>query len=159
MAVPRRMMVLFFIFASSFLRLFFVFSSSFLRFCFDKTGGGVLHFRVGMGNLGYPSSYLKLLFMASIKGNILTTGLSGKIGGSLVFYQRGGKQFARKMAEPRQYSSQLQLSRQELFREAVAYARQQRQDPEVVAAASARLGPGKSLYHVLISEFMQRRRG
>jgi hypothetical protein len=149
------MPALFFVCSSFVLRLFFVFSSSFLRLFFDKDGGGYCICGWEWVFWHVPPVTPEIAFMASVKGNVLTTGLSGKFAERIVFYQRAGKQFARKMPEPRQSNSQRQLSRQALFKEAVAYARQQRQDPGVVATLSARLEPGRSLYHALIGEFMR----
>jgi hypothetical protein len=129
-----------------------------LRLCFVFASikkGVTIAFLGERAYFGVSPGSPKPLFMAAVTGNMLTTGLSGPVAGTLVFYQRGGKQFVRKMQSSRRFNSPLQLLRQQRFKEAVASARKQRQDPEAMAALSAKLRPGQSLYHALIAESMR----
>jgi hypothetical protein len=90
----------------------------------------------------------------SIK-NIITAGLSGKMG-DLVFYQLGGKTFARKA--PGSYNkiaTPQQAPGRERFQKAMEFAKSVIADPLLKAAYQARSKPPRNAYLTAISEYMR----
>lgn len=90
--------------------------------------------------------------MAQSKDNIITHGLSGKVGNLLVFSQRGGKTIVSKVpksVEPKDG----QVVQQKKFQQAVLYAKGAIADPSVKAIYEADAKEGKSGYNVAVADF------
>jgi hypothetical protein len=90
--------------------------------------------------------------MAQSNNNVLTHGLSGKIGDMLVFSQRGGKTVV--SAVPRksqQEQSEKQKEQVRRFQRATLYARTAQQQPEYKDAAAQQ---GKTAYVVAVADFL-----
>jgi hypothetical protein len=93
--------------------------------------------------------------MAESKNNIVTHGLSGKIGDLLVFRNRAGKTIVasapkERTGEPTEAQKQHQLR----FQEAILYAQGVLSDPERKAAYKSVAGEGVSAYNVAVADFM-----
>jgi hypothetical protein len=59
--------------------------------------------------------------MAKSKNNVLTFGLSGKVGGMLIFRQKNGETIVAKIPDRTKPASEKQLARQRRFKQAVIY--------------------------------------
>ncbi|MDR3297292.1 MAG: hypothetical protein LBS94_03555, partial [Prevotellaceae bacterium] len=68
--------------------------------------------------------------MATSKNNVVTHGLSGKIGDLLVFRQMGGKTIVSKVPEKSNVVSDKQVAHRKRFQQAVIYAQGAVADPE-----------------------------
>jgi hypothetical protein len=96
--------------------------------------------------------------MARVSNNIVTQGLSGTIGGTLVFRQVGGKTIV--AAAPRETDkapSARQLAQQERFQMAALYAKAQIQDVASKAEyeAARPTDSTASAYAIAVADFMQ----
>lgn len=92
--------------------------------------------------------------MAESKNNVVTHGLSGKVGDMLVFSQRHGKTFvARKprINENRQATAQQQLVQQK-FQQAVIYAKTALADANTKNAYDAVKQPGQTAFNVAVAD-------
>ena len=90
--------------------------------------------------------------MAKIANNIITEGLSGTLGGRLVF--RSGKNgqtivSAKRASDPDREYNAAQLAQQEAFRQAAAYAKVARVEEVYVAKAE---GTTKSAYNIAMGD-------
>ncbi len=93
--------------------------------------------------------------MAIVTRNIITQGLSGKLGNLIVFRQRAGKTIV--SVKPDRSNVQLSDKQQQQnrkFQGAVAYARHIIQDETAKAAYDARAKKGQTAYHVAIAEYI-----
>lgn len=81
--------------------------------------------------------------------------LSGKFQ-NIVFYNLNGNTFYRKAPGPYKPPSDLQLSKRNKFREAIAFAKMILQDPAVKAAYKRMARPGQTAHNVVIREYMKR---
>jgi hypothetical protein len=91
--------------------------------------------------------------MAKSKNNVITHGLSGKIGDMLVFSQRAGKTIVGKLPDrSHTQSSSKQQSITKKFQEAVIYAKAAIKDPATKAAYDAVTTEGQSAYNVAIAD-------
>jgi hypothetical protein len=92
--------------------------------------------------------------MAKSKRNIVTHGLSGKLGDMLVFRQVGGETIVSSVAEPSKKVSEKQIEHRKKFKHAVVYAKTAIDSPEtkeiyeVVAAKK-----GKRAFVVAVADF------
>ncbi|GAA4050233.1 hypothetical protein GCM10022409_41250 [Hymenobacter glaciei] len=95
--------------------------------------------------------------MANVKNNIVTQGLSGMLGGQLVFRQTSrGTVVGVNPQAPSGPPSAGQLAQRERFQQAVIYAKGQAQDPAVQAEyAEQAKAEDISVYNVLLRDFMQ----
>ncbi|MCI1189201.1 hypothetical protein MON38_17390 [Hymenobacter sp. DH14] len=95
--------------------------------------------------------------MANVKNNIVTQGLSGMLGGQLVFRQTSrGTVVGVAPQTPSGPPSAGQLAHQVRFQEAVIYAKGQAQDPAVQAEyAEQAKQEDISVYNVLLRDFMR----
>ena len=92
--------------------------------------------------------------MATSKNNIITHGLSGKVGDILVFSQRAGKTIVGKVPEKTHVPlSEKQKQVNARFQEAVIYARGAIADENQKNAYAQNAGDGKSAYNVAIADF------
>ena len=93
--------------------------------------------------------------MAKVGNNIVTTGLSGKLGNLIVFRNRGGKTVVSKAPlKKEQEPTEVQQQHQQRFQEAVLYAKAAIADPEKKEAYSASAEEGQSAYNVAVADFL-----
>jgi hypothetical protein len=91
--------------------------------------------------------------MAISKDNYVTNGLKGAVGKEFVFKQFNGKTIVAKYPDRSQVKyNKKQTKFQKIFAEATAYASDIINDP--VKRAAYKLGPGKSVFHAAISNYM-----
>jgi len=92
--------------------------------------------------------------MAKVHGNLFLDRLSGSLGDQLVVKKgRGGRTIVCKkptFREDREFSP-AQLARQQAFREAAAYAKEQKRNPLYIEKAQ---GTGKCSYNVAIGDYL-----
>ena len=95
--------------------------------------------------------------MAKVKNNIVTQGLSGMLGGQLVFRQTSrGTEVSVAPQAPTGPPSAGQVAHQNRFQQAVIYARGQAQDPAVqVKYAEEAKTQHLSVFNVILRDFMQ----
>ncbi|UOQ71422.1 hypothetical protein [Hymenobacter cellulosilyticus] len=96
--------------------------------------------------------------MARVNNNIITQGLSGTLGGTLVFRQVGGKTIvATAPRESEKAPSVKQLAQQERFQMAALYAKTQLQNPSSKAEyeAGRPADSTASAYAIAVADFMQ----
>ncbi|MDR2928446.1 MAG: hypothetical protein LBV41_09670 [Cytophagaceae bacterium] len=89
--------------------------------------------------------------MAKSQNNIITHGLSGKIGNLLVFSQRNGKTVVSAAPRKPAKESENQKEQRRKFQKAVLYAKAARQQPEYIETAEQH---GKTAYNVAIADFL-----
>ncbi len=93
--------------------------------------------------------------MAYVKNNIVTDGLSGKLGNTIVFRQWGGKTVvAVKPTYRKREPTEAQKEHHRKFRQGSRYARQAIQDPNLKATYQQRARGGQSAYNVAMADFM-----
>jgi hypothetical protein len=92
--------------------------------------------------------------MAKSKNNVVTHGLSGKIGDLLVFRQRDGQTIVSKVPEKSTAVSDKQLAQRKRFQEAVIYGQTVFALPEMKAAYEAAHKKGKSAFNVAVADFL-----
>lgn len=93
--------------------------------------------------------------MAYVKNNIVTEGLSGKLGNTIVFRQVGGKTIvAAKPTKTKRESSEAQKTHQRRFRAASRYAQQTIQNPDQKAAYQQQAPEDQSAYNVAIADYL-----
>lgn len=93
--------------------------------------------------------------MAQSKNNIITHGLSGKVGYLIVFRNRNGKTIvASKPKERKGELSEAQKEHQRNFQQAVIYAKSALNNPETKQAYKDAADTGESAYNVAIADFM-----
>lgn len=94
--------------------------------------------------------------MAKSENNVLTHGLSGKIGDLLVFRNVNGKTIVSKVpAKSSKAPSEKQIEHRENFQEAVIYGNSVRLTPELKALYESSLQEGQTLYRVALADFMK----
>jgi hypothetical protein len=94
--------------------------------------------------------------MAKQKGNVVTHGLSGKIGDVLLFRQYAGGTVVSSIPRASGKESELQKAQRRKFQHAVLYAKTLSTEPELDAAyaAKARSKPGLSARNVAVADYM-----
>jgi hypothetical protein len=93
--------------------------------------------------------------MAQSKNNIITHGLSGKIGDLIVFRTLNGKTIvANKPAERKGAPSEGQKQNQKRFQQAIIYAKSAVADPALKEEYKAAAKEGESPYNVAVADFM-----
>jgi hypothetical protein len=94
--------------------------------------------------------------MAKSKNNVVTHGLSGKIGDLLIFRQRDGETIVAKKAEPSKKSSEKQVQQRRSFQQATVYAKAATADTELkdLYEAAAKKRKGITAYNVAVADFM-----
>jgi hypothetical protein len=90
--------------------------------------------------------------MATSKKNVVTFGLSGKIGDMLVFRQMGGKTIVSSVPEKSQVASEKQLAQRKRFQQAIIYAQIATADPETKGLYDAAAKKGKKLVNVAVAD-------
>jgi len=93
--------------------------------------------------------------MAKVGDNIVTTGLSGKLGNLIVFRNRGGQTYVSK-APKRQTTewTEAQEAHRLKFQEAVLYAKSALANAEMKEAYKALADEKKSAYNVAVADFL-----
>jgi hypothetical protein len=92
--------------------------------------------------------------MATSKNNVVTFGLSGKIGDMLVFRQRDGKTIVSKVPEHSAAVSDKQLAHRKRFQQAIVYGQAAMASPETKAPYEAAHKKGKSTFNVAVADFL-----
>jgi hypothetical protein len=93
--------------------------------------------------------------MAESKNNIITHGLSGKVGDLIVFRNRNGKTYvASKPKERTGELSEAQKEHHKRFQQAVIYAKSALSNPETKQAYKDAAQQGESAYNVAVADFM-----
>lgn len=94
--------------------------------------------------------------MAKSENNVLTHGMSGKIGDLLVFRNVNGKTIVSKApAKPKGEPSEKQQQHRERFQEAVIYGKTVQLTPELKALYESSLTEGQSIYQVALADFLK----
>src|SRR5437870_225150 len=91
--------------------------------------------------------------MAKLIYNVVSHGVSGKIGDLVVFTQRHGKTFIGKVPRRKDKRSQSQLAVREKFVRAVVYAKASMKDPSVKALYEPRAKDGVIPFNLAIADF------
>jgi hypothetical protein len=91
--------------------------------------------------------------MAKSNNNVVTYGLSGKIGDLLVFRQVDGKTIVSKMPEKPKTVSEKQKAQRKRFQQAVIYAQAAIADPETKALYQVAAKKGKKPVNVAVADF------
>lgn len=94
--------------------------------------------------------------MAESKNNIVTHGLSGKVGNIIVFSQRGGKTIVSKAPKPKTEYSDKQKEHFNKFQRAVAYAKEalKNQDLKKLYDEVSARKRGITSYNIAVADFM-----
>lgn len=93
--------------------------------------------------------------MAQSKNNIITHGLSGKVGDLIVFRSLNGKTIiASKPGARTGELSDAQKQNQKRFQQAIVYAKSAVADPDTKSAYKAAAEEGESPYNVAVADFM-----
>ena len=94
--------------------------------------------------------------MAKSDDNVLTHGLSGKVGDLLVFRRVNGKTVVSKTpSKLHREPTQKQKEQQEHFQEAVIYGKTVMVTPELKAQYETSVPDGKSVYQVALADFLK----
>jgi hypothetical protein len=88
--------------------------------------------------------------MAKSKNNVLTHGLSGKIGDLIVFKQRDGKTYVSAAPRKAERESEKQKEHRNRFRKAASYAKEAQYEDNYLAVATQK---GKPAYNLAIADF------
>ena len=91
--------------------------------------------------------------MAKQTRNVVTHGLSGKIGDLLVFRQVAGKTVVGKIPQTSKEPSEQQLEQRRKFQQAVLYAKSAAADPAMDAAYKKAAKRGQTGYNVAVADF------
>lgn len=94
--------------------------------------------------------------MAQSKNNIITHGLSGKVGNIVVFSQRGGKTIVSKIPKRKAPDSEKQKAHKRKFQKAIFYAKSAMADPLIKEQyqKTADRFKGITAYNVAIADLM-----
>lgn len=93
--------------------------------------------------------------MVYVKKNIVTKGLNGKLGITLVFRQRGGKTIAAVApAKSKRELTEARKDHQQKFRAATQYAKTAIQDNSVKALYEQGVKDGQNAYNVAMADYM-----
>lgn len=93
--------------------------------------------------------------MAKVKNNIVTEGLSGKLGDRIVFRQKAGNTIV--AVAPQEYAERTEAQKKhaQKFRAASHYAAKTLKDPDTKAAYAARAKKGQTAHNVAVADFLQ----
>ena len=92
--------------------------------------------------------------MAKVADNIVTTGLSGKLGNQLVFRNRDGNTYVSKAPKKRTVWTPAQMEQRFKFQEAVLYAKNANSDEITHELYSAEAKDGKTTYNIAVADFL-----
>jgi hypothetical protein len=93
--------------------------------------------------------------MALVNKNLITQGLSGSLGRTLVFRRVNGKTIVATTPTPSKNVSSAQLNQREKFQQAVLYAKSQLANPANKAEYESSAKPNKSIsaYNIAVADF------
>jgi hypothetical protein len=99
-----------------------------------------------------------LFFMAKSKGNVITYGLSGKVGDLLIFRRRNGETIVAKLPEYNDNPSEEQKETRRRFKRATTYAKTALNDPQIREQyeSAANKKKGITAYNVAIADFFNK---
>ena len=92
--------------------------------------------------------------MAKQEGNVVNHGLSGTVGGLLVFRQRAGKTVVAKLPAVSHKATEAQLAQRRRFQRAVLYAGGVAADPELSEAYAKKTKPGQTFRNLAIADYL-----
>jgi len=92
--------------------------------------------------------------MAQSKTNLITLGLSGKLGGMLIFSQRYGKTIVSVPPRHKPEQTEKQKAQRLKFRAAMTYAKAALQNTEIKAAYTAAAKEGQNALNVAVADMM-----
>lgn len=92
--------------------------------------------------------------MAKVGDNIVTTGLSGKLGNLIVFRNRGGQTIVATAPKKQEEWSEAQKQHRLRFQEAVLYAKNSITDEVKKEAYKASAKEGETAYNVAVADFL-----
>ncbi|MDR3268585.1 MAG: hypothetical protein LBT83_05920, partial [Tannerella sp.] len=92
--------------------------------------------------------------MAKQHGNVVTHGLSGKVGDLLVFRQRDGKTVVSKVPHVSNKVSEAQLAHRRRFQHAAVYGNAVESNEEMKAAYAAKAKKGWTAYNAAVADFL-----
>ena len=92
--------------------------------------------------------------MAKSKNNVVTYGLSGKIGDLLVFVQRHGTTVVSKVPQRSAQPTERQLEQRRRFQQAVFYGKAAIESPETAALYKAAATKGRTPFNVAVADFL-----
>jgi len=90
--------------------------------------------------------------MSKVKDNIVTTGLSGKLGKQIVFRQWEGATFLAKA--PRESKNKVITPQMQRFKEAIIYAKKVMDDPELMQIYKSKCKARQTAYNMAVREFL-----
>ncbi len=92
--------------------------------------------------------------MAYVKKNIVTEGLSGKLGNNIVFRNVGGKTIVTvKPDTSKRTDSEAQKQHKRRFRAGTINAKKASQDPIIREGYAAKVKPGQSPYNIALADY------
>ncbi len=91
--------------------------------------------------------------MAKSKNNVITHGLSGKIGDLLVFRQRAGQTVVTKVPQQKKTATEKQKEVRRRFQQAVLYATSTLAVPGAKEVYQGTAKPGQTAYNVAVADF------
>jgi hypothetical protein len=91
--------------------------------------------------------------MAESKRNVVTHGLSGKIGDLLVFRQVGGRTIVSQMPKPSNTVSEKQVAHRKRFQQAVLYGKSALESPETAELYKAATKKGQVPMNIAVADF------
>ena len=91
--------------------------------------------------------------MAKSKNNVITHGLSGRIGDLIVFRQRAGKTVVAMLPKTTSNASDTQKEHRRRFQQATFYAKAAIADPDTKAAYADSAKTGQTAYNVAVADF------
>jgi hypothetical protein len=93
--------------------------------------------------------------MAKQKGNVVTHGLSGKIGDLLIFRQRAGKTVVAKVPVVNHKATEAQLAQRHRFQRAILYASGvAANNPALAEAYAGKAKPGQTFRNLAIADYL-----
>ena len=92
--------------------------------------------------------------MAKSKNNVVTHGLSGKIGDLLVFRQRYGQTVVSKIPQQSAKSSDRQAAHRKRFQQAAFYGKAAIDSPETASLYKAAATKGRTPFNVAVADFL-----
>jgi hypothetical protein len=92
--------------------------------------------------------------MAKSKNNVVTYGLSGKIGNLLIFRQRNGQTVVSGIPKRSKELSEKQKQHHKHFQEAIIYAKTATADPDTKAAYQSSAPKGLSAYNMAVADML-----
>jgi hypothetical protein len=92
--------------------------------------------------------------MAKSKNNVVTYGLSGKVGDLLLFRQRHGQTVVAKIPKQSGKVSEKQLKQRHRFQQAVFYGKMAINSPETAELYKTAATGGKTPFNVAVADFM-----